>query len=80
MSYEWAIKCLWELLKKIGISAPILIVTDREIALMKALDGVFLGLVHLLCTLQIAESTFPRANLRRRRQKVSDHFLELLYN
>jgi hypothetical protein len=49
-SYKWAIKCLRELLRKMGISCPILIVTDRETALMKALDRLFLKATHLLCT------------------------------
>jgi hypothetical protein len=50
VSYEWAMKCLWELMEKMGIACPVLIVTDRETALMKALDQVFLESTHLLCT------------------------------
>jgi hypothetical protein len=49
-SYQWAMECLQELQEKMGISAPVLIVTDRETALMKALDSVFPESVHLLCT------------------------------
>lgn len=38
VSYEWAMKCLQDLMQKMGITCPILIITDRETALMKALD------------------------------------------
>jgi hypothetical protein len=40
-------ECLQELREKIGISAPVLIVTDRKTALMKALDSVFLQRTNL---------------------------------
>ena len=48
--YEWALKCLRELMEELGIDCPICIVTDRETALMKALDCIFLESNHLLCT------------------------------
>jgi len=70
-----------------GISAPVLIVIDRETALMKALDSVFPESVHLLCTwhvnMQIAESTFQRTNLGRQALTLSiqcgPNFLDVLY-
>jgi hypothetical protein len=49
-SYKWAMKCVRELLEKMGISCPISIVTDWETALMKALDHIFPESTHLLCT------------------------------
>jgi hypothetical protein len=50
ISYEWALKCLRELMEELGIDCPICIVTDRETALMKALDYIFPESNHLLCT------------------------------
>jgi transposase-like protein len=37
-------------MQKISIACPILIVTDRETALMKALDHIFPKSTYLLCT------------------------------
>ena len=48
--YEWAIQCFKELLTKYGIIAPIIFITDRELALMGALDLKFPDSAHILCT------------------------------
>jgi hypothetical protein len=50
VSYEWAMKCLRELMEKSGTSHPTCIVTDWEKALMNALDHIFPSSAHLLCT------------------------------
>jgi MULE transposase domain len=47
--YEWAMIIFLELMKQSGIPKPSTIVTDRELALMKALDHLFLNSGHILC-------------------------------
>jgi len=48
--YKWAMMQFKELLEKSGIPWLLSIVTDRELALMNALDTVFLKVVYILCT------------------------------
>ena len=48
--YEWAMTQFKELLEKHDIPWPLSIVTDRELALMNALEKVFPDVVHILCT------------------------------
>jgi hypothetical protein len=47
--YEWAMEAFRELMVKHGITEPLLIVTDREIALMNCLDTLFPSTPHILC-------------------------------
>lgn len=47
--YEWALQQLVEVIEKEGIQKPAVAVTDRETALMKALDRRFPSTTHLLC-------------------------------
>ena len=48
--YSQAIRWFKELKDQEEIESPVCFVTDREIALMKAIDQVFLDSVHFLCT------------------------------
>jgi hypothetical protein len=48
--YEWAMTQFKELLEEHDIPWPVSMVTDRELALMNALDTVFPEVVHILCT------------------------------
>ena len=48
--YEWAMTQFEELLEEHGIPWPLSIVTDRELALINALETVFPKVVHILCT------------------------------
>lgn len=47
--YSWAVGILHGLFQHYKIPYPKVIVTDRELALMKALDAFFIIIVHLLC-------------------------------
>ena len=47
--YNWAIEFLRDLMAKESIQEPLSIVTDREIALIKALRTHFPSSLHLLC-------------------------------
>jgi hypothetical protein len=48
--YKWAITQFKEILKRNSIPLPLCIVTDRELALMNALETVFPKVVYILCT------------------------------
>ena len=47
--YKWALGKLKEVMTELGIPEPTVVVTDRELALMNALDALFLCSDHILC-------------------------------
>jgi hypothetical protein len=48
--YTWAMEAFRELISKHGIAEPFTLVTDRELALIKALDHLFPDSAHILYT------------------------------
>jgi hypothetical protein len=48
--YEWAMTQFKGILERNSIPPPLSTVTDRELALMNALETVFLKGVYILCT------------------------------
>jgi hypothetical protein len=50
LDYEQAVRWFWELMEQEHIEEPVCFVTDREIALIGALDNIFPNSIHLLCT------------------------------
>jgi MULE transposase domain len=49
VSYAWAMQAFWELMSKNSIPPLNMWVTDRELALMNALDHLFPNSAHILC-------------------------------
>jgi hypothetical protein len=47
--YNWVLNCMRTLMVEHGISEPLSVVTDREFALINALDIQFSRTVHILC-------------------------------
>ena len=47
--YEWLLSCFQELLAEHDIAQPVCFVSDREQALLLALDVIFPGVDHILC-------------------------------
>jgi len=49
VDYTWALEQLRNIMAKNSVEEPLSIVTDRELALIKVLDTLFLRSIHLLC-------------------------------
>lgn len=47
--YKWVLECIKELIKKKDLPKPRCFVTDRELALMNALEDMFPDAYHVLC-------------------------------
>ncbi|RFU27819.1 hypothetical protein B7463_g8517, partial [Scytalidium lignicola] len=48
-SYKWVLSQLQEMMQLHQIQQPYSIITDRELALIKAIDSLFLKSIHILC-------------------------------
>ena len=82
--YRWALQQLTEVMTEHDISEPSAVVTDRELALMSALDDYFLSTDHFLCRWHVnmnvlakTKKFFPKPvrgadGIYRRHQKFKD--------
>jgi hypothetical protein len=77
--YERAVRWFWELMEQEHIEEPIWFVTDREIALMGALDNIFPNSIHLLCTWHVnmnilanCRKHFPKDKAKPKTNEVKD--------
>jgi uncharacterized membrane protein (DUF441 family) len=52
--YIWAIKALVDIIERYSIKMPLTIITDRELALLNALEASFTSLQHILCQWHIS--------------------------
>ncbi|WOH13020.1 hypothetical protein DCAR_0832529 [Daucus carota subsp. sativus] len=72
-SFEWALQCTKALFDQNHL--PEVIVTDREYALMNAIDGVFPSSYHMLCTRHIAKNVESRAKVGTRSEIFARGFV-----
>ncbi|XP_028061474.1 PKS-NRPS hybrid synthetase CHGG_01239-like [Camellia sinensis] len=74
-NYVWVLTTLRSLLD--GISIPEVIVTDRELALMNAIDRVFSTSRHLLCRWHISRNVLAKCKKMFKSKEEWDKFISL---
>ena len=59
--YTWALKCFSSVISVHEITPPEVLMTDRELALMNAIEDVFPNSTHMLCTWHIEKNILTNA-------------------
>ncbi|KAL2924192.1 hypothetical protein RDABS01_015627, partial [Bienertia sinuspersici] len=73
-SYEWVLRCVRDLFDEDNL--PHAIVTDREKALMKAVDRAFPNISHLLCTRHIQKNVETKMGKLTKNKDLIDAFIK----
>ncbi|RKF61426.1 PKS-NRPS hybrid synthetase, partial [Golovinomyces cichoracearum] len=72
--YKWVLNCTKQLLIKYNIPFPKVWVTDRELALMKAIEAIFPTSDHILCRWHVNMNVVARCKKYFKVQKEWDAF------